>query len=231
MSGSDRVVCTAHQPNFAPGMSVVSKIAASDVVVWLDKVQITKGGFTNRNRLPDGAWLTVPVEKHCAFKPINQVRIGNPRGDWKSQMTGQIRRAWGSSDVVESVCSEIMRPYGLLVGLNAAVLQVLLADLAPDCRWAWQSHLDAGHAVVAVSDDREELLPISDRLAMMTSEVGADIYLSGPSGRRYLDETPFLERGLQVEYWSWDGGNPCSLETASLPPAGRFADGGLAGVF
>ena len=206
--------CTAHQPNLLPGMSVVSKVAASDVVIWLDRVQITKGGFTNRNRLPDGSWLTVPVEKHCAFKPINQVRIGNPAGDWRGRMVNDIQSAWGDSPVVEAVSTEILRPYGLLVGLNAAVLQVLMAELAPDCRWAWQSHLDSGHAVVAVSDDAEQLLPISDRLAMMTVEVGADTYLSGPSGRRYLDETPFLERGLKVEYWQWDGPNPCALEVA-----------------
>jgi hypothetical protein len=64
---------------------------------------------------------------------------------------------------------------------------------------------------MAVSEDREELAPISVRLAMMVAEIGGTTYLSGPSGRDYLDEAPFRERGLAVEYWSHEGPNPCAV--------------------
>lgn len=210
-------VVTAHQPNFLPGMSVVSKIAASDFVIWLDRVQYTKGGYTNRNRLPDGSWLTVPVERHCAFKPIAEVRVGS-HPQWRATNCRLIRAAWGGGpsfghdqQLVERVCEEMMRPYGLLVGLNAALLEMTVRELAPRCRWAWQSMLDAGHAVVAVSENEDALLPISDRLAMMTGELGGTVYLSGPSGRHYLAEQPFHERGIAVEYWQHEGPNPCVM--------------------
>lgn len=206
-------VVTAHQPNFLPGMSVVTKILASDFVIWLDGVQYTKGGWTNRNRLPDGEWLTAPVEKHCAFKPINRVRLsGRP---WQPLVADRVRQAWGDGPEIQAVCRELTRPYGLLIGLNAGLLELCLPARETGCRWAWQSQLDSGHAVVAVSEDREELLPISDRLAMMVAELNGDTYLSGPSGRNYLNEEPFHELGIRVEYWEHEGPNPCLLDWVS----------------
>jgi hypothetical protein len=45
--------------------------------------------------------------------------------------------------------------------------------------------------------------------------LGGDVYLSGPSGKKYLSEEPFHERGIAVEYWSHEGDNPCALSMIS----------------
>jgi hypothetical protein len=37
------------------------------------------------------------------------------------------------------------------------------------------------------------------------------VYLSGPSGRKYLSEEPFARRGIRVDYWAHEGPNPCAL--------------------
>lgn len=203
------VVC-AHQPNLLLAASIITKIQASDALILLDEVQYTKNGWTNRNRTPDGRWLTVPVERHCVYKPINRVRIGEPAKDWRQPLVKALVEAW-PGDTTAAVCREILRPYRLLVGLNVAVLRIVLGQLAPDVLWAFQSHLDGGHAVAAVSDRAAELEPISNRLAMMVEELGGTTYLSGPSGRKYLDERPFEARGIAVEYWQHDGPNPCAL--------------------
>src|SRR4249920_304766 len=193
-------VVTAHQPNTLIGANVVSKIRASDAVIWLDEVQYTKGGWTNRNKLPDGRWLTIPVERHVYGKPINRVRIGEPVKNWRELVIHALVDAW-PGEVTAQICREILRPYRLLVGLNATLLRIVLEALDIETTWAWQSHLDGGHAVVARSKDANELSVISHRLAMMTEELGGGVYLSGPSGRNYLDEAPFEERGIAVEYW------------------------------
>ena len=202
---------TFHQPNFCPGASVVSKVLACDAVVWMDTVQWTKGGFTNRNRLPDGSWVTVPVAHGSSFAPINRVRVGEPRGGWRDRVCGQLRGAWPGG-VTEQVCREVMRGYPLLVGLNAAILRVLLDALDYRGEQHWQSHLDDAHAVQAVSEQRAQLAPISERIASMVAALGGGVYVSGPSGRNYLDESPFHERGIAVDYWEHRGPNPCALE-------------------
>ncbi len=202
---------TFHQPNFLPGASVLTKVLAADAVVWMDTVQWTKGGFTNRNRLPDGTWITVPVARGSAFAPINRLRIGHPRGAWREAMCERLAEAW-PGDVTELVCREIRRGYPLLVGLNAAILSVLLDSFEYHGEQHWQSHLDDVHAVPAVSEQRSALAPISERIAQMVATLGGTVYVSGPSGRNYLDEAPFRERSIDVEYWAHAGQNPCALD-------------------
>lgn len=205
------LIVTAHQPNFLPGLSVIEKVEAADAVIWLDTVQYEHDGFSNRNRMPDGSWLTVPVDHTTLFQPCNQVRISE-HGDWRRK---HLRTLWQHfGDQALPFMAEIRRPYRLLIGLNLALLTLILER--SDTRWHFQSHLDGGNAVVAVSDDRSELLPISDRLAMMVAELGGTTYLSGPSGRRYLNEQPFRERGLTVDYWDHTGPNPCALERVAV---------------
>ena len=204
-------VVTAHQPNFLFAGSIITKIQAADALILLDEVQYTKNGWTNRNKLPDGRWLTVPVERHCAFKPINRVRIGEPAKDWREPIIHGLVDAW-PGDLTAAVCREILRPYKLLVGLNVGIIELVLGTLAPHVLVAFQSHLAGGHTVPAVSDSKADLKPISWQLASMVAELGGDVYLSGPSGKKYLSEEPFEDLGIEVAYWSHEGRNPCSLE-------------------
>ena len=201
-----RMIVSAHQTNFLPGMSVVEKIRSADACIFLDEVTYSPHGWTNRNRMPDGSWLTVPVESGAMYQPLNRVRISDSR-DWRRQHCKTLRQHYGHT--ADAICDEIQRPYRLLIGLNLACLQILLAD--SDTSWHFQSHLDGGRTVTAVSDDREELLPISARLALMVAELGGTTYLSGPSGRNYLNEQPFHDLGITVEYWQHQGANPCCL--------------------
>lgn len=200
------MIVTAHQPNYLPGMSIAMKVARSDAVIWLDEVQYSHGGWSNRNRMPDMSWLTIPVERRTDMGPFNRVRISE-HGGWRYDHVKALKQHYGYA--ADPLCDEIMRPYRLLIGLNLACLRILLEDI--DATWYFQSHLDGGHAVWAVSEESYELLPISERIAMMVAEVGGSTYLSGPSGRNYLDERPFGERNIKIEYFSWPGENSCSV--------------------
>lgn len=187
----------------------------SDAVIWLDTVQFTHGGWTNRNRMPDGSWLTVPIQHYTEMGPINLVRIAETK-PWRGKHAKTLRQHYG--DAADDLIEELGRPYRLLVGLNLALLRVLFNGLGVDTPWVFQSHLDAGSAVRAVSEEHYELVPISERLAMMVEEVGGSTYLSGQSGRRYLDETPFHERGINVDYFEWsDRSNDCGVVALRRP--------------
>ena len=72
-------IATAHQANFLPGASVMSKVAEADVVIWEDELQFTRG-FENRNRLPSGKWITVSVEYGSVGEPLNRVTRLVPAG-------------------------------------------------------------------------------------------------------------------------------------------------------
>ncbi len=191
------MIVTGHQLNFLPGLSVVEKIRAADAVVWMDEMQYERHGFVNRNRLADGTPMVVPVAEHDTFAAINRVRIGDPTGRGREKIARTLRNQLGSA--AAPYCRELRRPYRLLAGLNAALLRHLTLDLSIDTEQHYQSHLGAGRYEAT-----------SNGLADMVAELGGDVWLSGPSGRDYLDEQPFEERGIEVVYFDWPGTNNCS---------------------
>lgn len=205
------MIVTCHQPNLLPGISVVSKIGAADVYVVCDEFQFVRSGFVNRNRLGDGTPLTAPFDRRDLFAPINRVRLADHPVRWREKLARSLEQRLGEpASCYAAICRQ---PWRLLVALNVSLLHQLLGDLGIETPWIFQSHLMSGKIWgPLVSDSPEELANASERLAAMTAEVGGDIYLSGSSGRHYLDETPFAERGIQVEFWDHTGPNPSAIE-------------------
>ena len=186
------VIVTGHQVNFLPGLSVIDKIASADVCVWMDEMQYERHGFVNRNTLADGTKMTVPVAEHDTFAPINRVKIGDPTGRGREKIARTLEMKLGAA--AAPFAAELRRPYRLLVGLNARLLRLLLEAVGIRVEEHYQSHLGAGRYEAT-----------SNGLADMVAELVGTVWLSGPSGRRYLDESPFEERGIEVRYFDWQG--------------------------
>lgn len=206
------IVATGHQVNFLVGASVVRKIEAADVFIACDEFQYVRHGWVNRNRLADGTWVIVPVNEHDTFAPINRVRLAENPVRWREKLARTLEHKFG--ETAAGYAHDIRRPWRLLSGLNVALFRRLLSDLGIHREWVFQSHLESGrHWGPVVGDDPWDLTPVSEKLAAMTAEVGANVWLSGPSGRNYLDERPFAERGIEVRYFDFEEPtNPCSLE-------------------
>jgi hypothetical protein len=197
-------IATGHQTNLLVGESVVKKIAAADVFIACDEFQYVRHSWVNRNRLADGTWLVAPVNEHDTFAPINRVRLADQPARWREKLARTLENRLG--DVGAPYAEQVRRPWRLLVGLNTALLTRLLSDLEIGAQWVFQSHLESGrHWGPAIGDDPWDTTPVSERLAAMTEEVGCDVWLSGPSGANYLDEQPFIERGIEVRYFDWQG--------------------------
>lgn len=194
------MIATGHTPNLLPGVSVVEKVRAADVFIVCDTFQYVRHSFCNRNRLAGGSWLTVPVADADTFEPMNRVRIADPSGRGREKIARTLEHTFGVD--AARYAAELRKPYRTLVALNSALLRILLDDLGVVTPWVWQSHLEASWGA----------MDVSERLARMTVEVGADVWLSGPSGRSYLDEGPFEDRGIGVRYFQHDGANPSAVE-------------------
>lgn len=194
------MIVTGHQLNFLPGLSVMQKIAAADACVWMDEMQYERHAWVNRNRLADGTWLTVPVAEHDTFAPINRVKIADPTFRFRRKIARSLEHRLGAATAAPYV-TELARPYQRLAGLNAALMRHLTAALRIEVEQHYQSHLGAGRYEVT-----------SEGLAGMVAELGGSVWLSGPSGRNYLDERPFSDLGIEVRYWRHQGANPCALE-------------------
>lgn len=191
------MIVTAHQLNFLPGLSVIGKIAEADAVIWLDTCQYTRHDWINRNRFTDGAWMTVPVTGSYE-QPINTVRIADPGGRARAKIARKLVLELGAAG--EPFAAELRREYELLVGLNKALIDQMLAALDIEVEQHFQSHLDTADPDV----------PHRSRYAGMAYQLGATTWLSGPC--RAFDEEPFDALGIDIQVFEHDGPNPCALE-------------------
>jgi len=190
------VIVTIHQPEHLPWLGFLHKAAQADVLVLLDQVQFRKNYFQNRNRLrgPQGAvWVTVPVlTKGRAEQPIRTVEInniGSPRwaGKYWHSLETLYRKApfWDThAGFFEDVCRT---SWSRLSELNERIIGYLLEAFDISIRILRASDLH-------VSGQRSELL------LNLCQAVGAQTYLSGISGRTYLDEAAFSRSGIGVRY-------------------------------
>lgn len=175
--GHRKVVLAAHQPNFFPYSGVLDKARRCDVFVLLGHVQFTRGNYHNRFNLGN-RWYTMGVNQ--ALEPLVAKRYNDPHGDWqaiKRKLPAYARILDGFDDCIGSS----------LVDTNAAIIRRLFEHLGIVCR---------------VVTDYPTELSATARLVDLCQHYGADAYLSGPSGRKYLDVAPFGAAGINVE---WQG--------------------------
>ncbi|TVT24742.1 WbqC family protein [Amycolatopsis acidiphila] len=191
--------CAVHQPNFFPRSATLAKLFQADVWVVLDDVQFNARDYQHRARLAplhDPAaqrWLTVPVHRpQGRASRIAELRLADP--DTSRRRVAQlVRQYYGRGPhwaCVRDAVDEVLAALALtdrVADVAEVSTRALLAQLG------WRGEVVRSSALLS-SDER------SARLADLAAAVGADTYLCGRGGARYLDEAPFAARGLTVRY-------------------------------
>ncbi len=188
-------IVAIHQPNYLPWLGFFYKIAKCNIFVLLDNVQYTKNGFINRNKIktPQGAiWLTVDVlTKNRYGQLINEVEINNSL-PWGRTHEKSIAQNYSQSpyfskyrDLFESVYDQ---RWGNLADLNEALIKVICEILGiKNVKFIRASELN-------VSGQSTELL------VNICKAIGTDTYLSGPTGKEYMNEGLFEREGINLRY-------------------------------
>lgn len=184
-----------HQPEFLPYLGFWHKMKRSDKFVFLDDVQFQHGGMQNRNMISGNKWITVPVIHTGAPQAINRVKIfkGDP---WGKRAMETLRRTYGKAphfdEHQEFLKLLFEHPWSYLDNLNAAAIDYVFFRLLDD------SVLTKG-GLFHASD-----LPLPAnanlRIIRMCQQLEADVYLSGPGGKNYLDAKQFSDVGIRIEY-------------------------------
>jgi hypothetical protein len=188
---------TIHQPEHLPWLGFFDKMTDCDVYVLLDNVQFSKSAknFQKRNRLIDlnGTvfWSTVPV---CMAghtdKQIADMELDNTQ-PWPRKKWTRILEAYRHHPYFTALGPELesifLSGHTLLVDLNLALIEFFRRQLEITVPMVRSSTLD-------VTGSRSELL------LSICQNLGADTYLSGPSGREYLDTDLFEAGGVALDY-------------------------------
>jgi hypothetical protein len=187
-----------HQPHYLPWLGYLAKWAAADVFVFLDTVQYVRNGWQNRNRIKTAAgprWLTVPVHARLGT-PLAEVTVDAAQR-WGDRHLRAIEQAYaptrGLARHREALREIYATPWERLAPLAVATAEWLARALGITAPARLASTVDVG---VTVTDP-------TDRLIALCRAVGADTYLAGRDGARYMDAGRFDAAGIRVLYQAY----------------------------
>ena len=186
-----------HQPQYLPWLGYLAKWAAADVFVFLDTVQYEKNGWQNRNRIKTAAgprWLTVPVHTRLGT-PIAAVTVDASQ-PWAARHRRAIEDAYAAAPHLaahrDALAELYTRPWERLAPLAVASAEWLARAVGVTTPVRLASTLE-----VTATDP-------SERLVAICRAVGADTYLAGRDGARYMDVARFEAAGIGVRYQAYD---------------------------
>jgi hypothetical protein len=186
------MILSIHQPQYMPWIGYFHKIASSDIFVFLDDVQFKKNEWQHRNRIKSSKgwqWLSVP--SHYRFPQlINEVKVfeGNK---WKKDHLNSIKSCYGRAryfdnyiDIIEKFYNNSWETMGDLCMDSVKMLVGILGI-------GTKIEISSKYDIPGVS---------SIRLKNICEYLSSSVYLSGIGGRDYLDESVFMDVGIDVIY-------------------------------
>jgi hypothetical protein len=183
-----------HQPEHLPWLGYLDKARKADAFIFLDTVAFKKNYFENRNRIrtPQGwAWVTVPVLLKGRFgQAFLEVEINN-QARWAEVYYRTLLQNYSRAPFWKTygpVLEELLlRPWEKLVDLNLALIDLV-----------WRAF------GITTPTRRASTLGVTGKKSGLLLDIcrrtGATVYLSGPSGKDYLEQSLFTDAGIGIEF-------------------------------
>ena len=185
-----------HQANYFPYPGFFHKINQADVFVIQDDVKFVNR-ITNRNKIISSSeytWINVPIKKGHKSLPIMDVKINNEI-PWGKINLKKICAGYNKAkffhlykDYFENLYK---KEWNNIFDLNFETIKQVL-------RW-----LDIKVEIVIESELRVSGQP-TERLVKICKKLGADTYISGIGGKRYLDEKSFEKNKIILKYQNYN---------------------------
>ncbi|MGA1867616.1 MAG: WbqC family protein [bacterium] len=185
------MIAAIHQPQYMPWIGYMNKIAHADVFVILDTVQYKKNEWQNRNRIKTAAgsqWITVPVCYHYPEK-ILEVKINNTvRWGAKhyASLVTNYHRAPYFNVYADFFKETLSTQWEFLADLNVFIIESLTHI------WGLNTNIIRAHTISVSAQNP------TARLVDICLALGADTYLSGRDGMKYMDMKQFADNGIKV---------------------------------
>jgi hypothetical protein len=190
-----RKTVTMHQPNYLPWIGLFSKISQTDCFVIMDNFQYTKNGVTHRNKVRTNVgshYLTIPIEKKFTRSIIKDVELPSDR-KWQELHWMTIYHEYLKSDFFSGHADFFKELYFknffYLWQINMEIIRYLLKCFEINVEIITASELNL-----------PEDLKHTDMIVGVMKKIGATTYLSGPSGKGYLEMEKFPQNGMICKF-------------------------------
>jgi len=189
------MIVSIHQPNYFPWLGYFHKILAASTFIFLDDVQFSKNGYTNRVQILAGGgpkWMTIPVTYKFG-DPIGAVQSAAP--GWVRSHLNQLHNAYRDAVAFAETWNWIQdvldgaSEAADLASLNQGLVEAVARYLGLDCNFSTSSDFE--------TDGRTG----DDRLIALVQGINpSGIYLSGAGGANYQAESKFQAAGIELRY-------------------------------
>lgn len=171
------MICTIHQSNLLYFEAIINKILLSDVLVIMKHCQFERSNYQNRF-LHNEKYGTLSVANIKTLEPINNKHYVDASADWQ-----RIKRQFPTYEKLLSKFDDCINNHLATCNINMILRQFEIMGIKKQ-----------------VIYDHETDLKASERLVDLCKKAGADTYLSGPSGKNYMDLKPFEDAGIKVVF-------------------------------
>lgn len=184
------------QSNYIPWKGYFDIIGMVDEFIIYDEAQYTKNDWRNRNKIKTLAgiqWLTIPVFQKKLTQKISETEISDKKWaakHWNTLMTNYAKAP--HFELVAPIFEQLYKQkvYHLLSEVNTDMIETICQFLGIKTK-------------ISQSSDYELLGDSNQKLINLCKQVGANIYLSGPAAKTYLDESLFFGEGIQVDWMDY----------------------------
>lgn len=186
------------QSNYIPWKGYFDIIHDVDLFIFYDDVQYTKNDWRNRNRIktPQGLyWLTIPVGKR-EDRLIYEVELTD--NDWRGKHWSTLKQFYAKAPCFSIYEDFFEHVYLDLEWTNLSELNQFLTRNISSQFLGIKTEF---------GDSREYGLNTNklDRLLELLKKSQANLYLSGPSAKSYIDDNKFQEADIVLVYKDYAG--------------------------
>ena len=188
------------QSSYIPWKGYFDIISAVDEFVFFDSAQYTRRDWRNRNKIKTRQglqWLTIPVlVKGKYSQPINQTMVMD--GQWATKHWHAIHHAYARATFFREYEDFFKDLYLGKAASLKRLSEVNFLFISSICRLLGFSTLFRFCGEFQIRDGRNE------RLIDICKQSDAELYLSGPSARAYLDHELFRREGIELTFADYE---------------------------
>lgn len=187
------------QSNFFPWIGYFDLINEADIFIFYDEVKYTKNDWRNRNRIFMNNklhWFGIPVSKESEKIKISEVSTEYD-SMWRKSHLSLLHNAYKTAPFYEQQLKPfISRIYNLPITSLSELNQVAVIEL---CKML--------NIKTDFLDSKKFLLNSGkiDRLKNLLLNFSPCIYISGPAGKDYLENSveDFLLSGIKIQFYEY----------------------------
>ncbi|MBA3842022.1 MAG: WbqC family protein [Actinobacteria bacterium] len=188
------------QSCYIPWKGYFDLINKVDHFLLLDDVEYSKNTWRNRNRVKTVSgtqWLTIPVAHSGRSRQrIDEVEVSDKR--WPVRHWKTIRQSYARAPFFRLYAPSLEELYLTLDETGLSAINRMFIEHV-------RLLLGIKTTISLASDFSNGEAKRTERLAQLCKAVGADVYVSGPAARAYLDVPHLESAGIRVEWMSYDG--------------------------